>query len=177
MAIPANVLAEEPPVTWSRESLKRGRNRSVTVWPGGFVVSSVTLGKVEVPLATGASFTGSVTVPMVIVSFDHWLVPPTAPRSRAPVAGRPPAPSEMRAVRLPGVPFQSPFGRKRSDAVAGITIALVSPSPVRGMSTQVVPSVVYCQVPCAAVDALPVIARPAAGVPVEPPVIVSVPSV
>ena len=169
MATPASVLADEPPDTVSRVSSKVGVNSDVTVLPG---VANVTL-----PVATGASFTGSVTVPMVIVSFDHWLVPPTAPRSWAPVAGRPPVPSEMRAVRLPGVPFQSPFGRKRSDAVAGITIALVSPSPVRGMSTQVVPSVVYCQVPCAAVDALPVIARPAAGVPVEPPVIVSVPSV
>ena len=83
----------------------------------------------------------------------------------------------MRAVRPPGVPFQSAAGTKRSEAVPGITMALVSLRPVRGMSIQVVPSVEYCQVPCAAVDVLPVIARPAAGVPVEPPLIVSVPSV
>ena len=83
----------------------------------------------------------------------------------------------MRAVSEPGVPFQSGCGTKRSEAVAGITMALVSLSPVCGMSTQVVPSVVYCHVPCAGVDALFVMARPAAGVPVEPSVIVSIPSV
>ena len=128
-------------------------------------------------MATGASFTGGVVVPMTIVPADHWLVPPTVPRFRAPVAGRPVSPSEMRAVSEPGVPFQSGCGTNRSDAVDGITIAFVSPRPVVGMAVQVAPpSVEYCHAPCAAVDALPVIARPAAGVPVEPPAIVSVPS-
>src|SRR5918999_5291745 len=174
MAMPARPLADEPPVTVSRESLKVGVNRLATV-AGGLLASSLIAGRVTVPLATGASLMAGVVVPMVIVPDDHWLVVPMlAEMSRAPVAGRPPVPSEMCAVSAPGVPFQSPFAKKRSVALDGMTIALVLLSPVVGMSTHVPPPLVeYCQVPCAAVEALPVMAMPAADVPVEPPGIVS----
>ena len=59
-----------------------------------------------------------------------------------------------------------------------MTIALVSPRPVRGMSTQVVPpSVEYCHVPWSGVAVLPTMAMPVDGVPVDPLGTVSVPSV
>ena len=67
MAIPANVLAEEPPGTVSRVSLKVDVNRLETVRPGG-VVSSLIDGKVTLPLATGASFTGSTVKETVSVA-------------------------------------------------------------------------------------------------------------
>src|SRR5687767_14797513 len=172
--MPARPLADEPPGTLSRESLKVGVNRLATV-AGGLLASSLIAGRVTVPLATGASLIAGVVVPMVIVPDDHWLVVPMfAEMSRAPVAGRPELPSETWAVSAPGVPFQSPFARKRSAALDGITMALLLLSPLVGMSTQVEPPLVeYCQVPCAAVEALAVMAMPAADVPVEPLGIVS----
>ncbi len=57
MATPANVLAVEPPLTVSDESLKRAENKLETVAPAmePVAVSSFTVGKVEDPETTGAS--------------------------------------------------------------------------------------------------------------------------
>jgi hypothetical protein len=68
MATPASVLADDPPGTVSRVSLKVEVNRLVTVEPGGLVVSSLTAGSIAVPLATGASLTGSTVSGMVTVA-------------------------------------------------------------------------------------------------------------
>ena len=65
IAIPASVLAVEPLVTVSVTSLKLPVNRLVTVAPAGEAVSSFTAVSVELPLATGASFTATMVVPRV----------------------------------------------------------------------------------------------------------------
>ena len=79
-----------------------------------------------------------------------------------------PVPSEVRTVRLPGVPFQLAPGWKCSLAPAVSTSALVSETEVE-MLFQVLPlSDEYSQVP-PEVAALPVIAIPASVVAAEPP--------
>ena len=80
-----------------------------------------------------------------------------------------PVPSEVRTVRLPGVPFQLALGWKCSLVPAANTRALLSETEV-AMLYQVLPlSVEYCQTPWPAVAALPVMAIPASAVAVEPP--------
>ena len=66
IATPANVLATEPvglPTVccWSAASAKLPSNRAPTVVPTGLAESSASIGSVVVPLAVGASFTGSMT--------------------------------------------------------------------------------------------------------------------
>ena len=149
--------------------------------PVGLGLSSRLGGTVAVPLTTGASFTA---VTVVVSGTSLRLIAVVSPFTDTSDESENGTglfevfePSIRRTVRPPGVPFHCGSGTKRSEAVDGRISAVVSPRPVRGTSTQVVPSVVYCHVPCAGVDALFVMARPAAGVPVEPSVIVSIPSV
>ena len=90
------------------------------VWPSsdpmlaplGLPVSSGTDGTVAVPLTTGASFTATTLVPIVIVPAEKPPVPPsTALISWAPVVGRS-VPSETCAVNWPGTPLK--FATARS---------------------------------------------------------------
>ena len=69
MAIPCSVLADDPPVTWSVESLKLEVNKVEMVAPEPDVLSSLMLDRVDEPLAMGASLTAvmlvlSVTTPV-----------------------------------------------------------------------------------------------------------------
>ena len=70
IAIPASVLALEPPVTWSVASLKLLVNKLDTVLPVGLVESSLTLANVATPLATGASLTAVTLIVTVYAEAD-----------------------------------------------------------------------------------------------------------
>ena len=135
------------------------------------------LGIVAVPLTTGASFTATTVVVSGTVAAEIAVVVPLVDTSdeaeKATGLLLVFEPSIRRTVRPPGVPFHCGSGTKRSDAVDGRINAVVSPRPVRGTSTQVVPSVVYCQLPCAAVAAFAVMAIPASVFADEPPDTVS----
>ena len=76
MAIPANVLAEDPPATASVESLKLPVKRLVTVAPEGFVLSSLIATRVADPVATGASLTAVTLWLSTTVAAEYWVVPP-----------------------------------------------------------------------------------------------------
>ena len=85
MAIPAKVLALLPPLTVSALSLKLALNRPLTSVLVGVPGSSRSAAKVELPEATGASFTAvtlwlSVTVallyPVVVPRVDTFTVLP-----------------------------------------------------------------------------------------------------
>ena len=127
MAIPAKVLALDPPATVSVLSSKLAATKLLTLAPGGSVLSSSMALKVALlMLTTGASFTGST----VTVSSTAWslllyrLVPPVAPtplRSmRLSAAGRSPWESSTnRTVRDPAWPFQSGAGMNEISASAG----------------------------------------------------------
>ena len=112
IATPASVLAVEPLVTVSVTSLKLPVNRVVTVEPAGEAVSSFTAVSVELPLATGASFTATMVVPSVtaLLLSLYLVVPPLVPavfRSTvASAAGAVEDESTRRTVRAPGMPFQ-----------------------------------------------------------------------
>ena len=92
-----------------------------------------------------------------------------------PVVTNPAELSINRVVNAPGVPFQLAVGKKRTksvvfskngDASADVVGRLNQPEPL-----------LYCQLPCAAVAALPTIAIPASRLAVDPPDTVSVVSV
>ena len=129
------------------------------------------------PLTTGASFTAVTVVVSGTVAAEIAVVLPFTDTSdeaeKATGLLLVFEPSIRRTVRPPGVPFQFGSGTKRSDAVDGRISAVASPRPVRGTSTQVVPSNVYCQLPCAAVASFAVIAMPAKLLADEPPDTVS----
>ena len=135
------------------------------------------LGIVAVPLTTGASLTAVTVVVSGTVAAEIAVVPPLADTSdeaeKATGLFEVFDPSIRRTVRPPGVPFQFGSGTKRSEAVDGRISAVPSPRPVRGTSTQVVPSSVYCQLPCAAVASFAVMAIPANVLAEEPPGTVS----
>ena len=105
-----------------------------------------------------ASSTAVTLVVRVTVVADQGLPPPMA--SVWPVAAAFTVASDRRAVRPPGVPFQSAAGTKRRLAVAGRTSAFVSDRSV-GSRVQVAPSVEYHHWPWPAVAALPTTATPA----------------
>src|SRR5207244_8003704 len=76
IAIPANVLADEPPVTWSAASEKLPLNSEFTVAPAGDAVSSLIAASVALPDATGASFTAVTVTSITSVALENVVVPP-----------------------------------------------------------------------------------------------------
>ena len=145
--------------------------------PVALGVSSLLGGTVAVPLTIGASFTATTVVVSGTVAAEIAVVLPFVDTSddaeKATGLFDVFEPSIRRTVSPPGVPFHCGSGTNRSDAVDGRIRAVASPRPVRGTGTQVVPSVVYCHTPCAAVDAFAVIAIPASVFADEPPATVS----
>src|SRR5688500_14213439 len=104
--MPARPLADEPPVTVSRESLKVGVNRLATV-AGGLLVSSLIAGRVTVPLATGASLIAATVVVSGTVPALIGVMPPLLETSAEVLSDTGPLESSIsRTVRPPGVPFQ-----------------------------------------------------------------------
>ena len=83
--------------------------------------------------------------------------------------------STSRVVREPGVPLKLAAGRKRSDVVVARKRAELLERDV-AMEVQLLPSVDHCQVPCAAVAALAVMATPRKLLAEDPPATVSVAS-
>lgn len=132
MAIPASVLALEPPATWSVLSENTGVINDVTVLP---CVAIVTL-----PVTVGASLTGETVVVSGTVAALIGVMPPLLETSdeTEKVTG-PLELSISRTVSPPGVPFQLAARWKESLAVLGSRIAVVSPRPEVGMVFQVVP--------------------------------------
>ena len=79
MATPARKWAEEPPVTWSVESLKLSPNNALIVDAVGLTGSSRSAASVAEPLASGASLTGVTVIATASVSLS--AAPPVLPAS------------------------------------------------------------------------------------------------
>ena len=116
--------------------------------------------------STGASGSSVTAVESAAVPSDQMPVGPRAATMSCAAANAtaPCEPSARRAVRLPGVPFQSVAGTKRSQYDVGSTSAAVSDSPAVGTAAQVDPSAEYCQAPSVAVAAAWTMATPASAV-------------
>ena len=84
MATPASVLALDPPVTSSAESLKLLPKRLETVAPSGAVVSSSTATRLAVPVAIGASLTAVTDPVRTTVPLEIRVCPPLAETLRLP---------------------------------------------------------------------------------------------
>ena len=124
-------------------------------------------------VSTGASGAAVMVVATLTVAADQAPAGPSAAERSAAEASvsAPPELSARRALRAPGVPFQSALGTKRSQYEAGSTSAAASDRPEVGTSVQPVdPSAEYCQAPWPAEEALPTMATPASAVAAEPSV-------
>ena len=134
---------------------------------------STAVGLAAVPVSTGASLTAVTPAPSDRTR-DHCDLASgsgkVAPRS-TPVAARATVASDARIDSAPGVPLKSAAGTKRRLAATDSTMAELSDSPLSGTSVQTEPTVLvlYCHLPWAAVDALPMIAMPPSAVLVLPP--------
>src|SRR5689334_16656642 len=110
--MPANVLADEPPTTWSVESEKLPLNSELTVAPDGDAVSSLIAASVALPDATGASFTAVTVTSITSVALENAVVPPLLEVSTL-LPALPPVWSQPRMVSAEvDVPFQLAVGAK-----------------------------------------------------------------
>ena len=148
IAMPARLLALEPPVTVSVVSLKLALNRLLTVLAVGVAASSISAARVALPVATGASFTAvtlweSVTVPVL-----NAVVPPLVLTSTVAAVVTVAVESMSSAVIVGTGPLKFDAATKRRLSalfkVNEVEAALIVDSAV-----QVLPSDVYCQVPFA----------------------------
>ena len=148
MAIPAKVLAEDPPETVSVLSLKLPLNKLLTVAPEGLAVSSFTATNVALPEATGASLTAVIDVPKDTVAAEIAVVPPFE-ETFTPVA--PDVTVVLESINLTvndgAVPFQLAAGKKRNLSLAPTPSVKALLSDTVPIVVQVLPSVVYCQFP------------------------------
>src|SRR5262249_27866161 len=171
MAMPANALGVEPPVTLSSASEKWVPNAAEIKVPAGLVVSSsIAASDAVLPLtAFGASFTGLMVSLSATVPPLYGLVPPKPLTSAgSPLTIAPWESSTTRTVRAGVVPLKLVAGRKRTKAFGSSSSACVSLTAGSTL-VQVVPSVDHCHVPSAAVAALAVPATPAKLLAAEPP--------
>src|ERR1044071_7778165 len=74
--MPANVLADDPPLTWSVASERLPLNSELTVAPAGDAASSLIAASVALPDATGASFTAVTVTSTTSVAAENAVVPP-----------------------------------------------------------------------------------------------------
>ena len=180
MAIPPRpVAAFPPPAMELRLSVasEKPKPRLEIVAPAGSAASSATTVSV-VFVAWGRSFAGrtdvvSVTAFMLLL---NRVLPPDLPTSSetsaiAPVAGVPALSSTRRATRVPGVPWKSAAGTNRRESAAFSSRA--APALTGGRLVQVLPSLEYCQTPCAAIALLVVMAMPAKPFATDPPATLS----
>ena len=167
MAIPAKVLALLPPLTVSALSLKQALNRPLTSVLVGVPGSSRSAAKVELPEATGASFTTVTVMPISDAVALNALEPPRAEASIVEPVVTVAEESINATVSLPGEPLKFAAGRNRILSPEA-TIRLVAAVREVGMLVQA-PLAWYCQEPCAAVAALPMITTPASVLALDPP--------
>ena len=100
IATPASVLADDPPVTKSIESLKLPAKSVLTGDPAAeFPMSSLTAASVALPLATGASFTAFTVRLTVSVAVENEVVPPVLEMLAVPPLLPPLIESQARTVR------------------------------------------------------------------------------
>src|ERR1700752_362245 len=150
-ATPAKLFADEPPATVSSASENEALNTAVTVWPAGFVLSSLMAVSDWVVSATfGASFTGVTLWVRLTVPVLYGVVPPLVPTLAV-------APSEKAVCVLStrrtdsavAGPLKFVAGRKRRNEAACTSTGLASEAVPT--SLQVEPFVDHCHLPDALV--------------------------
>ena len=151
IATPASEFAEDPPETTSAVSLKFALNSVDTALTVSepVAVSSTSVPRLVLPLATGASFTADTLWESVTVAALNAVVPPLVLTfTVAAVVTAPPLESISSAVIVGAGPlkFDAAMNLRLSAlfSVNEVEAALIVDSAV-----QVLPSEVYCQVPLA----------------------------
>ena len=149
MATPASECADDPPDTASAVSLKFPLNSADTVLTVSepVAVSSISVPRLVLPLAIGASFTAVMLWLRVTVAALNAVVPPLVLTSTvAAVVTAPPLESMSSAVIVGAGPLKFEAATKRRLS-ALFNVNEVEAALIFDNAVQVEPSELYCHVP------------------------------